>query len=195
MTFPVYKEGMFDQGRGITHYDKNDFKLQTLLEFLFRRSQPVVTDTISSAIAQGTAVGWGLDADADMIGLNFDIPDFYVPADSAGIRLYWEWVGEGQIPDTKKVIFDVDYRVKALTDLTDLDAGNATSLSVTHTQSGDGVAGERHISYVELDADDADNPLTPGQRVYILFTRDVTTEDTASFAADAVVLRFWLEYL
>lgn len=146
--------------------------------------------TAPSPTTLGVARGLGFDADAEALHFVVEVPDEWIGSENMEIKV--SWAPDSAPSDTNKVKLDIEY--VSLAEGEDIDSATTTTSTTTYTQSGAGTQGEFIATSIVLAYNDANNPLTIGDTLYCKFSRDVTGEAGDSFAGQAVVFKFELEY-
>jgi hypothetical protein len=135
-----------------------------------------------------------LDADAEQLFIDFEVPDDWIGTSDMTLKIYWFAWGGGSdaIADTEKVKLDANYLSVDFDASTELyNQGSTVEATATYTQSGaasgDGMAIETELT---LDYDNATQPLVKGDVVGIVINRDVTGEAGDAYSGDACIDRF-----
>jgi len=146
--------------------------------------------TPPTALVFDVAAGLEFDAEAEKVCLIWQVPQMWDGESDMSLNL--RWFGDGAIPDTKAVIWDISYRVKSVDD--DVDAGTVATATATYTQAGAGVDATLHETSITIDYDETNQPLVKGSYVIMLLNRDITAEAGNSFADGAVLADYDITY-
>jgi hypothetical protein len=152
-----------------------------------------VGPTAPGNICNGSVCGKGFDADGEQVSLVVDIPSAWNGASDMTLRVSWTNQSGSAIPDTKKVIWDFDYRSVDPTSET-VSEGTEVAGTVTYTQSGAGTDGEIFRSDITIPYATGNQPLAVSDNLIGILTRDVTGEAGDSYAGDALVYLVELIY-
>ncbi len=137
----------------------------------------------------GTMIGLAFDADAELAGLNVEVPEDWIGTSDMTLTVHWVPEAGAAMTNGQTVIWDARYHSVTVGEA--IDAGTLVTASATYTQSGAGTDKEDIATDITIDYDHADQPLTSGDTLTILFDRDMTGD---SYGSDAVVIMWELEY-
>lgn len=140
---------------------------------------------------QDTYHGRGFDADAEQAYLTWEVPGDWDAASDMKLIVHWMATSGDAVADTEELKWDADYRSAEVGETS--DQGTLVSITGTHTQSGAGADKEKYKTEITIDHDDANQPLTVGDEVGMLFNRDVTGE-TTPYSGKGIVTRWEIEY-
>lgn len=135
----------------------------------------------------GIARGLGFDANAETAYFTVEVPDDWIGTSDMDFSV--DWSPDTAPTDTETVKWDISYRSVAVGE--DIDGTSTTDITSTYTQSGAGTLGELISTSTTVDFDDATNPLTAGDLIFVEFTRDVTGD---TFGEIPVVVNWNLAY-
>ena len=139
----------------------------------------------------GTYACLGFDADAETIGLTYEVPSDYVSGIDMFLRIYWTNQAGDAIQNGETVEWEGTYRIRDW-DNEIYDGSNATAMQVVYTEAGTpGTDKDTHISSITLADDDGDNPIVAGQMIGIILNRDVTND---TYTGEPRITLFELRY-
>ncbi|MCK5018781.1 MAG: hypothetical protein KAS32_17090 [Candidatus Peribacteraceae bacterium] len=138
----------------------------------------------------GTAGALAFDADAEVVHLTKEVPDDWDGVSDLSLDVYWTNEDGDNIADTETVIWLCSYR-SIIWGTENIENGTAVSPSVTYTQSGAGADGDSHISDIVIDYDNGNQPVTAGDTIIMIFSRDMTND---TYGGDALVGQWEVEY-
>jgi len=155
----------------------------------FAPSHATVGGTAPTATTIGTSRGLAFDADAEIVFLEFEVPGDWVGTSNMELKVYWVPEAGVAMSNTETVKWDISYHSTAEGEA--IDNGTQKDTTATYTQSGAGTDKELIETELILKYDDANQPLTKGDIVTIVFNRDMTAD---SYASDAVVQKWEIDY-
>lgn len=152
---------------------------------------------LASAIEQGSGsptrdptVGCtALDANTEILELNFHVPTDWDAASDFTMGVHWHPQAGDALADTETVIYSMTWRTIAHGQA--VDNGTAVTITSTHTQSGAGTDKVLIDNDIPLDFDDSNQPIAVGDIVFVSFFRDF---DTDTYTGDAAVCDFDVHY-
>lgn len=148
--------------------------------------------TVPSSIVFGTYGGLGWNDGNDEAHLSWEVPDDWNGTTDCEFRIYWVNDPGTVIPDTKKVIWKINYRGTATNG--DIDTGTAATASSVYTQAGGGTDGTMHVSSLTLVRADVNQPIIVDRVYGFQILRDIATEGGDTYSGNAVILRFEVGY-
>ncbi len=145
-----------------------------------------------SGTAGNSAYGLAFDANAEIAGLNPEIPDDWNGTSDILLRIYWVAQSTDHPQLNETIIWKAGYR-SIVFGTEDINNGTVVLVAApTYTEDEDpGDDAETHISTITLDYDSGTQPLTSGDLLIMAFYRDV---DTDTYSGDGIVLNWELEY-
>lgn len=167
------------------------------VEFDRRISAANVGATAPSAttIGQARCLQFAQATTAETAHIDFEVPSDWDGVSDFGIELYVFPVAGDAPADTEVVEYTATYRSVASGELYDYgDAGgdgSATSIAVSYTQSGAGVDKGRVDLTGTIDYDDANQPLTAGDQVYVVLDLN---ETNTTYSGDPILCNAHLSY-
>lgn len=148
--------------------------------------------TAPTATTVGTSRGLGFDADGELVFFDTVIPEDWNGTSDMNIEIYWSAENGDAVADTEQVIWDTEYRSVAEGEA--VDNGTLVNVACTHTQSGGGTDKELYETTCTIDYDDANQPLTAGDTLFIKLNRDVTAEAGNTYSGLAILQRYEIKY-
>lgn len=137
-----------------------------------------------------TMGGWAFDADAESMYVRFRAPDDWDGASDLALKVIWHSQASAAIAQNETVIFKYVWR--ATPAATAVDHDTAITGTVTHTEPDNpGADKGLYRTSIPIDYDGTNQVINKGDWVTGIFSRDKTTD---TYASDAVVLGFELEY-
>jgi len=168
----------------------------TVDEYTRHRSIPIGSAIIGGgapgATTVGTYNGLSLDDNTEILFFNFHVPMAWTG--TSDMALVWHWVNQAGtlIPENDAVKFNCDYRSRADGEV--LDSGNATSTTITFTQTGGaGTDKENHETAMPIDFDQVDNPISVGDIIGFSCLRGKDA-GADTYAGDATVYHWGMTY-
>ena len=135
----------------------------------------------------GLARGLGFDSDAETAYFSVEVSSDWVGTTDMSISV--DWAPNTAPSDTETIKWDISYRAVSAGET--VNVTSPTDITATYTQSGVGIVGELINTPITIDFDDATNPLTEGDIIFVEFTRDVTGD---TFGEIPIVFNLNLAY-
>lgn len=148
--------------------------------------------TAPTVATSNTFNGLAFDANAELVSLQWEIPDDWSGTSDITLKVYWTNEAGDNIADGEKLDMEIAYR-SIVWGTEGTGNGTAESDSLVYTQSGAGVDGDTHVSTLTLDYDSTDQPLTAGDVLGVRFWRD-KDDDNDTYAGDLVVILWEVSY-
>ena len=153
-------------------------------------THPEIVD--SGGVVVAHALGFDSTAGEAVI-LSTCVPPDWDGASDWTLRVKWTNENGDALADTE----DVDWyaRWRTVADEEAHEAAAVTSAPVgTYTQSGAGTDSELMATDITIDYDDATNPLTVGDCLYVNFQRNIGATESNSYSGDASVIKWIFIY-
>ena len=143
--------------------------------------------TAPSKVVKDTSVLVCFDADAEQVGIEYEVPDEWIGTTDIMLKVYWTFE-DGDVPQLNETVkWDISYR-SIVWGTEDTDNGTVATGTVTYTEGSDPGDDKNTVeSEITLPYDDANQPLTAGDLLVILFDRDVTGD---SYSGDACIVKW-----
>lgn len=151
----------------------------------------VLGPTAPSVVVSGTCIGLQFDADAEVVGLTFDVPDDWVAGTDLTLHLHWHGESGDALADTETVKWDCSYRAIDWDDSETVDNGTIATMTTTYTQSGAGANLDALVSDMTMTAAHAQQPLAAGDAIAMTCDRDVTGD---SYSGGAIISVWQVQY-
>jgi hypothetical protein len=152
--------------------------------------EQLAVTTSSGAIfsTYATVVGGvQLNANTDYLYTSFELFNSW---DGTNNIIEIDWTPQTDITTGQTVIFVLTY--KAVAENEDADTGTAKTITTTYTSSGTTSAGKMIHTPVTLAYNDATQPLSANDHVYIRCNRDATTDTYAGNVLVTAFERIWI---
>jgi hypothetical protein len=147
--------------------------------------------TAPSWLAAGTTSGGlGFNADAEQAIIVQEIPNDWNGASDILLKVYWTNEPGDAVQDTETVEWNYIFRSIVYGTET-ISNGTAVALAETYTCATTDADGETYETTLTLDYDGANQPLTAGDVITGLFSRDVTTD---TYSGEAIVVQWEIQY-
>jgi len=141
-----------------------------------------------SIVRDGTFHGLGFDGDSEIVHIDFEIPDEWCNDCNVELKVYWAAESGDAFESGEDVRWRAEYR--ALSWGTDVyDNAAAATISAEYRQSGAGADKATFQTDLVFAFDHADQPISRGDQISVLFNRDVTSE-TTSYSGEATVAKW-----
>ena len=133
--------------------------------------------------------GLGFDADGELAFIAVPIPQDWNGISDIILKTSFCGTAGDAIADGETVKFDISYNSVAENEA--VDNGTEVTATVTYTQSGAGTDKQMIIINITIPYNDANQPITAGDALFIKFNRDVTTD---TYSGMAIVQAWALQY-
>ena len=154
---------------------------------------PATSARVGSTAPTATSIintrGLGFDADAEIAFIAVPIPSDWNGLSDLILKTSFCGTAGDAIADGETVKFDISYNSIAANEA--VDSGTEKAATTTYTQSGAGTDKEMIIEDITIDYDNADQPITAGDALFIKFNRDVSTD---TYTGAAIVQAWALQY-
>jgi hypothetical protein len=160
------------------------------LDFSVPAGSATLGPTAPSKVIKDTVLCLDFDADAERVGMNFEIPEAWDAKSDIALKVYWT-PEDGDAPQLNETVkWDISYR-SLLWGTDDTDAGTVATATATYTEGSDpGDDKDTKETEITIPWDGANQPLSRGDLLCVLFDRDVSGD---SYSGGACVSKWEFE--